>query len=155
MAISYRNSPPYHSLDGEIFGTYYNIKTRTDLKNNTLDAQIKQKLKHINNIFSVFDPLSELSQLNQASADKEIRLSSELSFVLKQANNVWNITNGAFDPTLGPLINAWGFGKDNRQSPSDNQIAEIKKYVGFDKLIFSPDFNSVINMSDIINNSYC
>ncbi len=120
--IIYRNSPHYQIIKGEIYGTYYNIKISTDKKNKKLKEEIKAKLQEIDNKMSVFNEDSEISQLNKLSANKTLNLSQDLAKVLKVSHTVWQQSNGWFDPTLGNLINLWGFGTTKAKIPSDNEV---------------------------------
>ena len=127
--VIYRSSPHYQIIKGEIYGTYYNIKINTDNKNKRLKDEIKEKLQDIDNIMSVFNVDSEISKLNIISANKTVKLSQDLSKILKTSHKVWQQSNGWFDPTLGNLINLWGFGTTKAKIPSDNEgRAVIRQY---------------------------
>ncbi|MBQ9235484.1 MAG: FAD:protein FMN transferase [Alphaproteobacteria bacterium] len=149
----YSYSPHYKIIKGEIFGTYYNIKIRTDNKNSNLKAEIEQKLQEINNSQSVFETQSEISELNRAKAGKKIALSPIMRHVLKAADLVYYQTNGAFDPSLGRLIELWGFGASEPLAPSTKQIKTALQSSGFNKLKFSQDYQYVAktNSSLLLN----
>ena len=68
----YQYSPHYQIIKGDIFGTYYNVKIKTDNKNNELKGKIKEKLQEINSIMSIFEPTSEISKINQSSPKNRI-----------------------------------------------------------------------------------
>ena len=137
--IIYRNSPHYQIIKGDIFGTYYNIKIFSDKKDKNLKKTIETKLQDINSKMSVFDKNSEISQFNNFQAKKYFKLSDELSFVLQISKKVWQQSDGWFDPSIGKLIDAWGFGSSKKTQYSDTQIQKIVKSVGFDKIAFSKD----------------
>lgn len=141
--IIYRNSPHYQIIKGEIYGTYYNIKISTDKKNKKLKEEIKAKLQEIDNKMSVFNEDSEISQLNKLSANKTLNLSQDLAKVLKVSHTVWQQSNGWFDPTLGNLINLWGFGTTKAKIPSDNEVNKAMQTTGFDKLKFKENYTKV------------
>lgn len=140
----YSNSPHYQIMKGEIFGTYYNIKIRTDHKDKKLHSKIKQRLQQINAQMSVFETESEISKINRMKANVAIKLSPEMSKVLKAAADVCKKSNGRFDPTLGLLVNMWGFGPDcSKAEPSKKELKKALKTVGFNKLKFDRNFKTL------------
>ena len=99
-------------------------------------------LDAVNERMSTYIKNSELSQINQNSSPDNIEISKPLRTVLEAAKNVTRDSQGAFDITVGPLVNAWGFGPDKkRKSPSPELIADLKKNSG-DQL-WSLDQNGV------------
>lgn len=140
----YRSSPHYQIIKGEIFGTCYNIKIRTDNKDKALPQKIRQELEKVDSQMSVFNQNSEISKINQAQAGRHIPLSPELKFVLKAADEIYKKSSGAFDPTLGLLVNMWGFGPAAQgREPSDNEIRRALKTTGFNKLRFGHAYKSI------------
>ena len=75
LAIFYvkYNSFQYQILQGKIFGTYYSIKIKTNVKNDALPNLVEQELENINNKMSVFDKQSEISKINRSPKNVEIR----------------------------------------------------------------------------------
>ncbi len=129
---------PYQEINGKIFGTYYNIKISTDNKNRGLPLKIKNELNTVNMEMSVFEPDSEINHINDAEANKNIKLSDSMYHILSNAKQINKLTNGNFDPTVGPLVELWGFGTSKQNlSPSEEQISQILATVGFDKLHIS------------------
>lgn len=141
--VIYRSSPHYQIIKGEIYGTYYNIKINTDTKNNNLKEEIKTKLQEIDNIMSVFNEKSEISKLNKTPANKAVKLSKDLAKVLKASKYVSKQSNGWFDPTIGNLINLWGFGTTRAKIPSDEQIKKVLQSTGFDKFKFNKNYTEI------------
>ena len=139
----YFNAAPYKTIKGTIFGTYYTVKIKTDRPVADLRALIETELKRIDQEMSVFITDSEISRINQAPKDIDIKLSPDMAEVLKAAYIVNHQSQGWFDPTLGKLIDLWGFGAGDGRIPSDEEISQAKEYTGFDKLVFSDDFTSV------------
>jgi len=149
----------YYVITGETMGSYYTIKINTSRENNILGKQIKEELESINQRISIFDNNSELSKINQAGAGVWIPVSDELAELFKITKKIYDMTGGAFDPTMGKVIDLWGFGNTKRlTAPTDEQIAHALKSSGFNKLEFSDDFKQVkklnaditINLSAII-----
>lgn len=133
---------PYIVMSGKTMGTYYNIKIRTDKENNILHGKVKQKLEDINSEMSVFDPQSEISKINDAPADVWIDLSPEMSDVMRDAYKIYKLSNGAFDPTVGRLVDLWGFGVSIPKTvPTKEEIATILKSTGFDKIKFADNYS--------------
>lgn len=155
--VIHQNSPHYHIIKGEIYGTYYNIKINTDSKDKELKNEIKAKLQDIDHTMSVFNKDSEISALNELGINKSFKLSQDLAKVLKNSHKIWKQSNGWFDPTLGRLINLWGFGTAEAKIPSDKEISEVLQSTGFNKLRFKENYtniyktnkNTYINLSAI------
>ena len=136
---------PYQIMSGETMNTYYRIKIRTDKENNLLHNAVKAELQQINHEMSVFENSSEISQINSDDSGDWLDLSPEMSEVLKDAYETYVESKGYFDPTVGKLIDLWGFGSTRKAKkiPDDQQITEALKTVGFNKLLFNSDFSQV------------
>jgi thiamine biosynthesis lipoprotein len=112
----------------------YNIKyVSKDIRINK--SNIDSLLILFNNIFSTYQPTSYISTLNKS---KSMEIVNPLFYnLLKESKKIYEATEGAFDPTIGPLVNAWGFGPLKKKNiPSKEEIDSIIKLVGFDKLYF-------------------
>ena len=123
-------------LRGATMGTTYTVKVvglPAELKPERIQAAINTILEKINRQMSTYLSDSELSQFNRNQATDWIDASRELADVLKQAQRVSAMTNGAFDVTVGPLVNLWGFGPSPGmdQVPSDQDIRETRNRVGY------------------------
>ena len=143
--------PKYHVIDGKIFGTYYIVKIRTNNKDKLLNKIISNELANINAKMSVFDSSSEISMINQSNNAQWIKLSKDMQHVLKNAHRIYQLSDGAFDPTAGKLIDLWGFGiteKTNNQ-PSHKEISDILKITGFDKFSFNDDYSQLKKLNNI------
>lgn len=112
----------------------YNIKYISE--DSIIDKnEIDSLLISFNNIFSTYIPDSYISVLNRSKSMDTIN--PYFHFLLDASKKIHKISEGAFDPTIGPLINAWGFGpKSIDDIPSKEEIFKINKLVGFDKLYF-------------------
>ncbi|MBE6445223.1 MAG: FAD:protein FMN transferase [Alphaproteobacteria bacterium] len=139
----------YQEFSGSIYNTYYSIKIRSKKSNANLSQQIKQTLDDINSKMSVFIKDSELNKINQSKAYTNIRLSADLSDVLKSAAKINLESDGYFDPSISPLIDVWGFGRNkNTTTPKDSKIKEILTYSKFNKLMFSDDYLTISKKDD-------
>lgn len=152
------NSSRYKIIKGNVFGTHYSVKIKTKDNINKLRDKIKVELEYINKHMSVFENDSEISNINHAEAGIWIPISPSLSYVLKNSQKVYTQSQGMFDPTVGKLVELWGFGVNKEHViPQDNEIKEILSYTGFDKIQFNNDFselkkeqkNTYINLSAI------
>ena len=139
-----RDKSTYQILRGETMGTTYTIKIRTHKKDNMLHSHIRQKLAAINSTMSFFEENSEINKINMADADEWIELSPEMSGLLKSAYSIYRKTNGAFDPTIGKLVELWGFGPVKiEKTPSQEEIDEVLSYSGFNRVKFSADYKKL------------
>jgi thiamine biosynthesis lipoprotein len=107
-------------LDGSTMGTTYTIKvvdahlTQRELR--ALSGDITSRLADINRQMSTYIPDSEISRFNQSTSTAPVPVSAGFALVTRKALEISHDTDGAFDPTLGPLINLWGFGHKVRES---------------------------------------
>ena len=148
----WQNAPHYRIISGEIFGTFYKIKIRTDKKDKELQNKIKAELEDVNKQMSVFEPESDVSKINRLPAGKQIKLTPDMQIVLSAMRQVWQQTDGRFDPTLAPLIELWGFGTDkNRRTPTDKEIKQALRSVGVDKLTLKKDILTKKNAKTALN----
>ena len=118
----------YYHNQGYVFGTYYNICYE---HNRDLHEQIKKRLQEFDNSMSAFNENSTLSKLNSNQSDKTDRYFEQM---YSTAYEVWQLSNGAFDITVAPLVNSWGFGFRNKESVSPEMIDSLRRYVGFEKI---------------------
>lgn len=127
IIIRQQQSMPYQHDSGEVFGTFYNITYQSD-KN--LKGEIEAALKTVDSEFSMFNSNSTVAKINR---DEKPELSEMFMEVYDLAQTVSEETNGAFDITVAPLVNAWGFGFKTQQMPDKHQIDSILSFVGKDK----------------------
>lgn len=123
-------------LQGQIFGTYYSVVLHgKDIDQKILKEEIDQFLRGQDYIFSTYKEDSELSKLNSYKDQKKVGLSGELYNVLKLSQKIFEETSGYFDVTVGPIVNAWGFGPDGVQNkPTEEEISKLSQFVGMDKI---------------------
>ena len=94
-----------------------------------LYGQMFQKLKGIEQAFSVNLPDSAVSQINQSAGIAPVVVPQEVIYVLQEALRIAERTSGAFDPTIGPLVDLWDIGGDNSQVPSQEAIDHARSLV--------------------------
>lgn len=128
-------------FSGATMGTGYTITivhAPESLTAEKAQSRVAKVLDKVNARMSTYRQDSELSRLNQASANTWVPVSSELLALLKQSVNISALSNGAFDVTVGPLVNLWGFGPDKHRDavPDESKIKQRMALTGMDKLIF-------------------
>lgn len=127
------------SAGGETMGTGYSIKIAGKIEKSVLkeiSAQVDQELIEINRQMSTWDPESEISQFNHSRSLDPFQCSEEFATVVRRALKLSRQSDGAFDPTLQPLLNLWGFGSEAEENlvPDDTAIASAKEITGHEKL---------------------
>ncbi len=130
--------PDVVRLSGETMGTTFNVTAiGEDLDETALAASVEETLAAVNAKMSNWDPNSEVSTFSASTSTDPVAVSDEFALVLAAANDVHNKTDGAFDVTLGPLIELWGFGprKPEDPLPSDADIEAALAGVGQNRLL--------------------
>ncbi len=128
------------AYSGFTMGTTYHIKIIND--NNQITARenfqnrIDSLLKLVNNEMSTYIDSSEISKFNKYEKNKWFSISDDFYNVLKVALMICEGTKGAYDITVGPLVNLWGFGPSKKinKIPAQTKIDSLKKMVGYKKL---------------------
>ncbi len=125
-------------FDGPTMGTRYNVSVvlPTDgapTEASRLQGLVDGLLKTINNQMSTYQEDSELSRFNAQQGTDWFAVSPETAAVVRLALDVAEQTDGAFDPTVGPVVNLWGFGPDGRREepPTDAEVAAALAKVGY------------------------
>lgn len=127
LIIRQQQSMPYQHDKGEVFGTFYNITYQSD-KN--LKSEIEAALKDVDSVFSMYNENSIVAKINRGERPE---LNEMFIEVYDLATTVNKETNGAFDITVAPLVNAWGFGFKTKEMPDKHQTDSILAFVGKDK----------------------
>lgn len=115
--------------EGTIFGTLYHI---TYESNKDLHQDIKDELLRFDGSLSTFNKQSVISRINQN--DSTVEADEWFTRVFQKGKEVSNATNGSFDMTVAPLVNAWGFGFKKSDSVTPEMIDSIRQFVGYDKV---------------------
>lgn len=118
---------PIQQFEGTAFGTIYHI-TYIGERSENLPQKVDSVLRSVNSTFSIFDTNSLVSRINKG---EDLELNDDLLKILKQSLAVNKETDGAFECTIQPLVELWGFGRDNsKQVVSQQQIDSVKEFVG-------------------------
>lgn len=121
---------------GEAQGTYYVI-TYFDTQNRNLQPQIDSLLYAFDQSVSIWVPNSIISRIN--GNDTTVIVDSWFTGNFDLSKEVYKNTGGAFDPTVGPLVNAWGFGFTDRMKVDSAVVDSLMPLVGFDKVMIKND----------------
>lgn len=123
---------------GQTMGTTYTVKIISKVplngeQNARVGTLINQTLAAVNQSMSTYIKDSEISRLNRASGPFEA--SEPLVALIQDARSISEASGGAFDVTVGPLVNAWGFGPDKHGTPPDAAtVAALSEKIGYQKL---------------------
>ena len=110
----------YRQNSNFVFGTIYNITYQSD---KDLQQEIETELMKVDGEFSMFNPQSTVARIN--SGDSTVERSEMFNEIYQLAQTVSRETDGAFDITVAPLVNAWGFGFKHEQLPTPEQVDSL------------------------------
>ncbi len=137
-----QQTPDYNYLTGETMGTSYHISYQLpeDVDEAAIQASIDERLKQINDSMSTYQSDSTISKFNRLNKNTPITIDADFSRVLDVSKIVYEQSGGAFDPTVMPLVETWGFGStmtvERLQSPPTAlEIAQAKALVDFESII--------------------
>jgi len=123
---------PYQDYHGNIFGTVYHITCQYD---KDLKGAIEKELQKVDDALSMFNEQSIISKINQGDSLVPPDETGKMFLnVFNHAMQISEETDGAFDITVAPLVNAWGFGFKNGTMPTKEQVDSIRKFVGYQQV---------------------
>lgn len=128
LIIRQQHTMPYQKCAGSVFGTTYHITYQYD---DDLQSEIVAKMQEVDNSLSMFNKESVISRVNNNQHPKLTRMFLE---VFQQAQKISEDTEGAFDITVGPLVNAWGFGFKHEQLPDKHAVDSLMAIIGYQKV---------------------
>ena len=137
LLVSCQSNLPYQQNQGEIFKTSYSIKYQY-IK--SLQDEIEDKLHRFDLSLNPFNPQSIISKINN---NEPVVPDSFFLNLLHRSMEISHKTDGKFDITVSPFINAWGFGFNNMENVTQAMIDSLKLFVGYDKISVTPDGNIV------------
>ncbi len=149
LIIKHQHNMPYQHNRGQIFGTFYSITYQCD---NDLQKEIEAELKKVDLALSMFNKESIISKINR---NEKVELNEVFLQVFTLAQKVSQDTDGAFDITVAPLVNAWGFGFKTGDQPSVTSIDSLMSTVGYNKIslkgrqVFKENKNTMLDCSAI------
>ncbi|MGY5847178.1 FAD:protein FMN transferase [Salegentibacter sp. HM20] len=137
VVISCKDENSQRIATGEALGTTYQIKYYSE-KEIELNKALDSIFRSINQSMSTYLPDSDISRIN--AGDSSIQVDENFREVFKASEKVYTQSGGFFDPTVGNLVNAYGFGADKPLKRLDSiQLDSLKGLVGFDKVQLSRD----------------
>ena len=124
-----RPSTHYVTVEGSVLGTTFRIKARTTLPADEIYTEVMALDEEMKHSMSIFDETSLLSRINRGESDS---LDSHLIYNILAADSVSRLSDGMYDITVKPLVEAWGFaGKEGQKTPN---IDSILAFVGRGKV---------------------
>lgn len=123
-----RKQPPFRTNEGMVFGTIYKI---TYQSHEDLHQEIKAALQQVDDALSPYNPNSIITRINH---NEDTTLNTFFTDVFTLAQKVSKETEGAFDITVAPMVNAWGFGFKNAISVDSIVIDSLRQFVGYEKI---------------------
>ena len=130
LIIRQQQSMPYQKCSGLIFGTTYHVTYQFD---EDLQTEVVAKLKEVDAALSMFNEQSTISKINNNQAVKPGKMFLD---VFQLAQQISQDTQGAFDITVAPLVNIWGFGFKHGQEPTKHAIDSLRQFVGYQKVSY-------------------
>ena len=123
-----KKQPPFRTNEGLVFGTVYKITYQhaDDLQND-----IKEAMLEVDNSLSPYNPNSIITHINH---NQDTLLNEHFTHVFELAQRISTETEGAFDITVAPLVNAWGFGFKNSIEIAPSVIDSLRQFVGYQKI---------------------
>lgn len=128
LIIRQQQAMPYQLNKGPVFGTFYTINYQSD---KDYHEEIKAALQDVDDALSMFNEQSIISHINRGDDGETNDMFME---VFNKAMEVSKETDGAFDITVAPLVNAWGFGFKNGEMPTRQQVDSIRQFIGWKKV---------------------
>ena len=128
ILLRHNRPQPFQRESGLIFGTIYNITYQHE---GSLKAEIDEQLKLFDGSLSMFNDTSTISRINQ---NMDIVPDTFFLRVYRRAMEISEETGGAFDITVAPLVNAWGFGFKEGTFPDSLQVDSLLQLIGYQKV---------------------
>jgi thiamine biosynthesis lipoprotein len=138
-----------YEFDGRAMGTSFSVKVvsaeLSEAEVAGVEREIEGELEAVNGKMSTYLDSSELSRLNKSSGAEPVEVSPELLGVLVAARQIGVATRGAFDITVGPIVNAWGFGPAGRpeKRPTEKELERLAGLTGWDEVSIEEASSSV------------
>jgi thiamine biosynthesis lipoprotein len=138
-----KEKPAYLTLTGKAQGTTFNI-TYQDLQKRDFSRPVDSLFRLIDKSMSLWDSTSVISRVNRN--EPNVQVDEHFAAVFQKAHDISEITGGAFDVTVGPLLKAWGFSfKKNLPPPDSARVDSLIQLVGFQKIRLE---NGVLKKAD-------
>ena len=148
---------PYQKMEGMVFHTIYHI---TYQGKEDFGQEFDKLFKEIDGSLSMFNDTSIISRMN--NNDRDVVANRYFTNVFNKAFEVSEATNGAFDITVAPLVNLWGFGFKNSDNVSQQMVDSILQFVGYKSVsldeeghLHKQDTRTILDASSIAKGYMC
>lgn len=133
ISFSCRQKPEYSNFAGTAQGTTYSIVYENQGKTDplTLRQEVEKILRDFDMSLSLYEDSSILSKINR---NETVIPDEFFTDVFKRSSEISQLTNGAFDVTVGPLVRAWGFGPDEHRNVTPSRVDSLLNLVGMQKV---------------------
>ncbi len=154
---SCKNQGRYIFNEGQIYGTSYHISYKSP-EGKDYHAEIEDLLGELNMIFSTFDSGSVISKIN---SNQPVEPSHYFLICFRRSMEISKLTGGAFDITVAPLVNAWGFGFTHKEKITQPLIDSLLRVTGYQKVklegnkVIKDDPKIMLDMSAISKGYTC
>lgn len=134
LIITRKNAPaPYQHNEGAVFGTLYHLSYQSS---EDLQGEVEAALKGVDQSLSMFNQQSIISRVNRG---EDVEVDSLFKRVFLLSRQVSEATDGAFDITVAPLVNAWGFGFKNGSLPDSATVDSLRALVGWQRVALTSE----------------
>lgn len=134
--VTWNRRPTTTAYYGQAMGTTWSVQI-ADPPTGDIQSEIQKQLNIVNALMSTYQPDSEISRFNRTDT-QPFKISTQTQDVLSMAMTLFEDSNGAFDITVGPVVNAWGFGfPPSLKNPTESDLEEMREYVGSNHLTLS------------------
>lgn len=142
--VACQSQPETIQIRGATMGTTWSVNLHTlpeTIDPDKLKGQLQARLDRVNSLMSTYDPDSEISRFNVSTSGEWFDISAETAEVIALSLQISQMTDGAFDISVGPLVELWGFGARQRgeKLPSKEQVDDLLTSIGYQKLILRSD----------------
>ena len=139
LIASCKNAPTRQQYTGAALGTTYSIIAYAD-EDLELDQSLSELFDRLNQSMSTYHPQSDISKINRG---ERVQVDSLFRFMFEKSAEINILTSGYFDPTVGILVDAWGFGAESLNAFNALQVDSLLQFVGFSKLSLT-DTNELV-----------
>lgn len=128
IIVRQQRTLPYQHDSGFVFGTMYNVTYQSD---KSLKTEIEAELQKVDDALSTFNKTSVISRINR---NEDVKVNEKFADVFTLAQKISAETDGAFDITVAPLVNVWGFGFKHDMMPTAGKVDSLKQIIGYKKV---------------------
>jgi len=142
LLLIFISCAPQASRTEYVLGTRCSVTLFAPFKESVY-RDIFARVREIDNLMSVNVPSSDISRINKAAGIAPVNVHKDTFTVIKNANHFAQISYGAFDPSVGPLVSLWGIGSDDAKVPSPEEIEETLPLINWRDIELDEDTHSV------------